>query len=222
MGERGDGERIAIIRRRLEDGERIAAARFAAAIANRAQTDEQRRDDADMLVELVRVLADALIAIGDSHAKRGRPAQGKPSAAVLAEALAPVEYERHVTAAEVADGREVAPDKAAGLLWWAYIGHEWWRRYDAGEKTTAKSPDEALAFLKGVFADPGHEHYEHYAAMLKEVAHEVLREDGLNAADVHGFKAEIRAHVVAKFERLGLTDANLRRALTGRRRDPAR
>lgn len=221
MGIEGDGERIAIIRQGLAAGERIAAASFAAGIANRARTDEARRDDADTLAELVRVLADALIAIGDSHAKRGRPAKSKPSLAVLAEALGPVEYERRVTAAEVADGRDVAPRDAAGLLWWAYIGPEWQRRHDAGE-AMAKSPAGVLAFLQSVLADPGHEHHKHYSEMLPVVAHAVLREDGFDAADVHGFKADIRGHVVAEFERLGLTDANLRRALTGRRRDPAR
>lgn len=219
MAEIGDDVRLATIRQRLKNGERTDAARFAAGIANRAQTDEQRRDDADTLAELVRILADGLISAGDKHSGRGRPkGRGKDDSglALLAELLVPVDYERTLTAKDVISGREVSASAAAALLWWAWIGPQWWEKYHS--KQTTKTPDECLSFLEQVLADQRHQHHNHYVKTLREVAQEVITEDRLGDVDAQGFNKRVQQHLLRQYEPLGLTESNLKRAVTKRRK----
>lgn len=213
MGVPGDDERLELIRERLANGERVSAARFAAAIANRSRTDEERSRDADTLAALVRLLADALIAAGDKHKGRGRP-KGRADDGLLDLLLwaGSVEYQRIVTAAEVVNGREVSLHDAARLLWWALIGHEWEAKRQAGE--TVATPDEVIAKIEAMLADTAHEHHKHYSAMLQRVAGIVTQEAGAGDVDAQGFRTRLRGLIVERNDRLGMTDSLFRRMLT--------
>lgn len=220
-GDTGDEERLAAIRGQLENGERRSAARFAAGIANRARNDEQMREDARTLAELVRILADALISAGDVHAGRGRP-KGRDDdglADFLAWHAVAGEYWPTVTAGEIANGRDVSPHDAAALLWWAYIGPEWHKdhapkdvRSDAGHYL--HSVQKIRTKLEAVLADTTHEHHAHYANMLQQVAIEVVKEAGAGDVDTKGFRTRLRARMVGELERYGVTDAKFRRMIT--------
>lgn len=220
-GDTGDEERLAVIRERLEKGERRSAAKFAADIANRARNDEQMREDARTLAELVHILADALIAAGDVHAGRGRP-KGRDDnglADFLAWHAVAGEYRPTVTAGEIANGRDVPSHDAAALLWWAYIGPESHRNHApkdlrSGAGDYLRFVEATRAKLEAILADTTHECHAHYASLLQKVAIEVTNGAGAGDVDAKGFRTRLRARMVGELERYGVTDAKFRRMLT--------
>jgi hypothetical protein len=128
--------RLEGIARHLEAGDRKDAAYTAVRLAE-AQTN------VELLRQTVRVLADALVAIGDAHTGRGRPSKPKPlveraaDGAIVAHLpeiaehpdkqkarvrqtlleMAADTYQWLLIARDVYDGRHVSPFNLAGLMW---------------------------------------------------------------------------------------------------------
>lgn len=148
--------------------------------------------------------------------KPGRPKRHEVSTNVLFDTFAPTEYERLLTAGNLADGRRVKERDAALLLWWAYIGPEWLAKYQSGE--TKKTSDECIEYLTEALADSGHEHHAHYSDMAIEVAIAVLEEDGLGSVERQKFRSALRQHLASKWQRVGGSLDKLERALSLRRK----
>ena len=210
----GDDERLTLVRQRLANGERVDAARFAVGIANRARNDEERREDAETLADLVRVLADALISIGDKHDGAGRPKK-RGNLRTLFESIAPEEYARLIVAGDVVEGRAVAPQDGAKFLWWAVIGETWCERNEAG--SADMSPDDVISFLTDSLGSDTHQHHAHYVSMLQDAAHRVLEAEGLGTVERQKFRAEARKKIIEKWHFLGATDAVFERIQTAKR-----
>lgn len=152
--------------------------------------------------------------------KRGRPKRKEQNISVLFDLCAPEDYDRLIIAGNIADGREVEPADAARLLWWAYIGHLWWDKREAGE--TKKTPEECMEYMSAAIADFEHEHHAHYVGLASEIAVAVLAEDKLDVVERQKLRSEVRRKVVSDWARIGGSPDKLERALTSRRKWKAR
>ncbi|OAG68340.1 hypothetical protein A7D17_14885 [Xanthomonas floridensis] len=112
--------------------------------------------------------------------------------------VAPEDYDRLMTAGNLEDERDVSPEDATKLIWWAYVGHEWQQKYE--RKETTKTPDEVLAYLTLALADSSHEHHAHYAAMVKEIASLVIEDAKLNRLEIGKFRAALREKIVSQWD----------------------
>ncbi|MBB5866193.1 hypothetical protein [Xanthomonas sp. 3058] len=130
--------------------------------------------------------------------KRGRPPRWNDAAAGLFDMIAPEDYDRLMTAGNLEDERDVAPDAAAKLIWWAYVGHVWREKNENGK--TKKTPDEVLAYLTLALTDSSHEHHAHYAAMAKEIASVVIEDAKLNRLERGKFRAALREKIVSQWD----------------------
>lgn len=143
--------------------------------------------------------------------KRGRPLRWKDAASGLFDMVAPEEYDRLMTAADLVHERDVSPEDAAKLIWWAYAGDVWRKKHEEGE--TKKTPDEILVYLTLVLTDSSHEHHVHYAAMANEIAVVVVEGAKLSRLERGKFRAAIREKIVSQW---GASLDKLERARKGR------
>jgi hypothetical protein len=151
-----------------------------------------------------------------SKPKRGRPPRSSRNLSVLHDLFAPVDYERLLSAADLADDRPVTPHDAARLLWWACIGHEWTLKYESRE--TKKSPEKVISSLEMILADVAHQYHRQYWGMARDVAAALMEEENLQRFERQQIRSVIRARIAATYERLGGSEDILERALTRHRR----
>lgn len=200
---RGDKERLDHIRQQLADGERLQAAGFGKMIANRARDADELKDDAATLRALVHVLADALIEVGDSHSRRGRP-KAKDGNLEFAEHAMVQEYHHLLTASDLREGKELSAQTVARFVWYC-TGAD----YDG-----PLSPEAKLeSITQTIRAKPK-------AATVEaiRIADALLRECGLEQVERQQFPAAARKWAMRQTPSLQWTDAKWRAAVTAYRK----